>query len=137
MENQNQSQLKANFITEKDISALWETMTSAFGSKWVNQFGVRDSGFWFESLNDLTIAEVKQGLKAMVTTGNEWPPTLPEFRKYCLIGNSKLPDSNEEWQKLGDSMGIRAGGGESWGSYISRIKTSLSRADAHNYLRLT
>ena len=71
-------------ITTKHIDTLWSKMARIYGHKWLTTFGERDDGTWLQGLTGLLPDELAQGLRACLTRADEWPPTLPEFRRVCL-----------------------------------------------------
>lgn len=47
-------------------------------------------------INDLSDKQIQNGVKTMLVTA--WPPSLPEFRKWCLTSEINIPQ-NEAWLK--------------------------------------
>lgn len=59
-------------------------MTEIYGHKWTSSFGDSDGeGTWAKGLADMSGEELKTGFVACVTSGDEWPPSLPKFRVMC------------------------------------------------------
>ena len=83
-------------------------MTEIYGHKWVSNYGDADhSGTWAKGLADLTTENLKEGFKACMRDGREWPPSLPEFRKLCKpkrenAGMYRIPPSRQLPKKLSD-----------------------------------
>jgi len=59
-------------------------MTEIFGHRWASTYGDQDSGTWLQGLGGLTPEQVAHGLGVVMEVGEEWPPSLPSFRKMCL-----------------------------------------------------
>lgn len=99
MRQHQSDKLKPSTITIKDIAWLWVNLTTAFGYKFLKNFGEKDNGVWFEALKDLTREDLEYGFKRAIrlTTTEErekfesWPPNVKEFRMYC---ERRLQDFN-------------------------------------------
>ena len=73
---------------------LWERMTHLYGHKFSAAFGERAANpdgsltdvahTWAGGLRGITGAQLAAGLRTCIESGNEWPPSLPEFRAMCL-----------------------------------------------------
>lgn len=59
-------------------------MVRLFGNKWVSNYGELDDGTWLIGLSGLAPEDITIGLKAVIQSGESWPPSLPEFRTMCL-----------------------------------------------------
>ena len=72
----------------KRMGTLWVAMIEIFGYRWTNAFGVDAAqgagATWAKGLHDLSDRQIGEGLAAMVATADDWPPSLPAFRKLCL-----------------------------------------------------
>lgn len=75
---------------------LWEKMNSMYGHKWSSTYGPTDKGdTWRKVLTGITPRQLADGLNHLATHGDAWPPSAPEFRKFCLEAKSQqagLPD---------------------------------------------
>lgn len=58
-------------------------MARIYGHKWTS-IAESDDGTWLAGLQDLTPENIAIGLGALLQSGDEWPPSLPEFRDCCL-----------------------------------------------------
>lgn len=60
-------------------------MTEMYGHRWTASFGVSadQSHAWAATLGGLTGQQIADGLAALVTRGDEWPPSAPDFRNLC------------------------------------------------------
>ena len=63
-----------------------------YGYQWESRMGeavdangqlTDTAAFWSGSLSDYSLDEIKTGLAAVLIAGNEFPPSLPIFRKLC------------------------------------------------------
>ncbi len=78
-------------------------MTRIFGHKWTS-IAESDDGTWLAGLQDLTPDNIAIGLGALLQSGDEWPPSLPEFRDCCLgIGST----DGDSWKHKGGAYKIR------------------------------
>jgi hypothetical protein len=67
---------------------LWLRMVQMFGHRWISSYGVDGSNstgaLWAKGLCGLTDSQIGNGLTALLASADEWPPSLPAFRKLCL-----------------------------------------------------
>ena len=73
-----------NGLTDAHIAKFWLRMTMIYGHKWTSSFSARDDGTWLKGLGDVTPEQIGIGLEKCRTSGEGWPPTLPDFRAMCL-----------------------------------------------------
>ena len=66
------------------MAQLWEKLSRIYGHRWTSGFGEADDGTWLTGLRDLLPEELAAGLRACIRREDDWPPTLPEFRRLCL-----------------------------------------------------
>lgn len=97
-----QSQEDSKKENSKAIEALWQMMGSMFGHKWISSFGaeVDPDKVWQATLRGVTPEQIKQGLAKLSASGNQWPPSAPEFRELCLTGG-------EHWEHRAMAHRIR------------------------------
>lgn len=65
------------------ISALFKKFQARYGTKWVACIeGIEEEAVkeWSEGLYGLTGLQIKKGLDSL---DEEWPPSLPAFKKAC------------------------------------------------------
>ncbi|OGO92829.1 MAG: hypothetical protein A3F10_04870 [Coxiella sp. RIFCSPHIGHO2_12_FULL_42_15] len=84
-------------------------MTRAYGYKFINNFGEKDNGIWYEALKDLTSDDLNYGFKKMLVTITDeerkrreaWPPNVKEFRMYCerRLQDFDLPEVHEAFRE--------------------------------------
>lgn len=96
-------------LTQQDIALLWVKMAKAYGYKFINNFGEKDTGIWFEALKDLTSDDLDYGFKKMLVTITDeerkkheaWPPNVKEFRMYCerRLKDFDLPEVHEAFSE--------------------------------------
>ena len=79
------------------IINLWERMAHIYGHKWTSAHG--ESGIekneltevartWATGLRGVTGEQIAVGLRACIDRLDDWPPTLPEFKRLCLGKNN-------------------------------------------------
>lgn len=70
------------------LPELWAAMLATYGHRWASAYGQDPNGVaaatWAAGLAGLTAGQVAAGLRACLTFGDGWPPTLPEFRALCM-----------------------------------------------------
>lgn len=80
-------------LTEAEYDAaltkLWIVMSEAYGYKWVKPMGEEPNQTWIEGLRDLTLYQWRTGLITLNQSTDEWPPSLPEFRRWCIGAKTK------------------------------------------------
>lgn len=69
----------ASSKSERRAFLLWNRMRQAFGTRFLEQFGIEPNDLWIRAVESLTDAQIKLGLERMVKAGTSHPPTLPEF----------------------------------------------------------
>jgi hypothetical protein len=68
---------------------LWIVMTEAYGFKWFKPMGETPNQTWVEGLRELTTEQWHSGLRMLSRSTDEWPPSLPEFRRWCTAQRTK------------------------------------------------
>jgi hypothetical protein len=67
---------------------LWLHMAGLYGHRWTSSYGEdpRSAGGkqWALTLAGFTRAQIDTGLEACRATGEEWPPSAPQFKARCL-----------------------------------------------------
>lgn len=106
---------------EQFISGLLLSFQAAWGHKWMSQAEHIPHSLliatWTEGLEDMTADEIRARFREC-RKSMEWPPTIAEF-----VGtNQNAPKSQEEWHQFGRSIGCDAKPGESWESYIAKLR---------------
>lgn len=68
------------------IATLFLQLTDIYGSRFVNQYGEKDSGVWYQALCDLEEEAIRFGLHAVLRDARfeTWPPNCTQFRHLCL-----------------------------------------------------
>lgn len=63
-------------------------MTSMYGHKWTSAHGVDvdSEGVWSKALTGVSPRKIGEGMSLLTQKGEEWPPSAPQFRKMCLLG---------------------------------------------------
>lgn len=61
-------------------------MASLYGHKWTSAYGeeIDPDGAWRATLIGIPEELVRKGFSVLAKQGNEWPPSAPEFRKFCV-----------------------------------------------------
>lgn len=108
---------------EKQFEAmrwLWRRMAAIYGTtRWEKTYPFDDSWeTWADRLGPYTGRDLKHGTDIAERDSNQWPPTLPEFARWCrqyqpgtFSGAGALPGVSEfvkKAEKLADSATARA-----------------------------
>jgi hypothetical protein len=72
-----------NGSSAKVALTFWQRMASLYGHKWASQYGSSPDELWTAALMTLGSEQIRRGLEACVTSGDPWPPSLPEFLAMC------------------------------------------------------
>lgn len=67
----------------RTAAKFWLRMTEIYGHKWTSAHGETPTDLWSTALSALSGEAVKAGLHACLTSGDAWPPSLPEFLAVC------------------------------------------------------
>lgn len=111
-ESQSMSRQRSNSHQEKTgkvnsnvsplMGALWALMTDLYGHKWTSVHGDRDdTDNWGKAMYGITKHQMAGAVKALMVSGDPWPPSAPEFRALCEAGNSNLgiPTPEAAWRE--------------------------------------
>lgn len=71
------------------IDQFFIKMAAIYPYKWSGQFANEESVLiakeeWHEGLEDLTVEQIKKGLSHCRKNGDQFPPSIPQFRQMCL-----------------------------------------------------
>jgi len=75
----------------------------------VNRFGEKDSGVWNQALSDLSEADIRTGLEAMIRDARfeTWPPNCTQFRHLCLKGSvNDLPNVHKAFIEARQNLNL-------------------------------
>ena len=67
----------------KRASTFWKRMTELYGHKWTSAQGEAPNPTWSRAISALSDDELKLALRTCLTSGDAWPPSLPEFLAMC------------------------------------------------------
>lgn len=67
----------------ENMIRLWVVMTETFGYKWFKPMGEEPNQTWISALRNLTASQWRDGLNMLKASTDEWPPSLPEFKRWC------------------------------------------------------
>lgn len=81
-------------IRQAALRRFWARMAAIYGHRWTSAYGDTPEDTagaltvagdtWRRGLVGITETRVGEGLTACLRSSEPWPPTLPEFRAYCL-----------------------------------------------------
>ena len=68
---------------------LWVVMSETYGHKWTSPMGEKPNQTWTTSLHEMSDEQWVRGISKLKQSTDEWPPSLPEFRRWCIGGMTK------------------------------------------------
>lgn len=85
-------------------------MAEIYAHKWTRAYGesavdlakgelTEAARTWAMGLAGVTVKQFNAGLELCVTTGEEWPPSLPKFREMCVGESTK-----DDWRQQKSAM---------------------------------
>jgi hypothetical protein len=78
-------------------------MTESYGHKWTTPMGEVPNQTWLAGLRDLGQPEWMAAIKVLNASQDEWPPSLPEFKRWAL-GGKTTPELKEEAARGADRL---------------------------------
>jgi len=68
---------------------LWVVMSERYGHKWTTPMGEKPNQTWIAELQVLSDEQWVRAITKMRDSTDEWPPSLPEFRRWAIGGMTK------------------------------------------------
>lgn len=89
--NQNNQSLASTCddrLTLEAVAGVFQQFECIYGALWLDRLGdaeraMKILALWSHHLADLKPSDLDRGLKACITSGDKFPPTLPVFYKHC------------------------------------------------------
>ena len=81
---------------------LWTTLAGCFGPLWTSTYGTSPESeagrLWAKALGECTQKQLQRGVDAATSNDKTFPPTLPQFRAWCLAGDKagEVEESTED-----------------------------------------
>lgn len=98
-------------FTKEDAQRLITKMRINYGKKFIDQWsGVHENELkqaMVEAYQGLSMEDFSRGYARMLQ--EQWPPTIPEFRAWCLPKSSDWLDAHEAWAIARDSVEFGTG----------------------------
>ena len=63
--------------------SLWLVLAEMYGQQWTSAMGIEPTATWSEACAELTDVEWRRALATLKHTVDQWPPTLPTFRRWA------------------------------------------------------
>ena len=103
-------------------------MVQSYGQKWTKDHGTSpiDGDLWIGALNSLNPEQLKMGMRKLMASGDEWPPTLPKFMGLCHRTQAQAINDSEPLPALED-LTDRSSTGRKWKAFMI-IHGLLSRS---------
>lgn len=103
------SKLRTLPLTEQQriMAAIWHRLGALFGSAFESQYGPSGGSTylaWQDALADLTVQQLRDGLKMCERWDGEFPPNGPKFRGLCVSARMKGPNWTEQRIRDGKSL---------------------------------
>lgn len=90
------------------IATLWLQLTDIYGSRFVNVYGEKDSGVWYQALSDLNEDDFVFGLTAILRDirFETWPPNCTQFRHLCLkkASDNTIPSVHKAFAEMRSNL---------------------------------
>lgn len=105
-------------FSDKVMTKIWVRMLAIYGHKWASHLGAavdadgrlsESAHTWQQGLVGVSLENLKTAFDALVLKNQEWPPSLPEFRKLCLSGIRADAPSLDEIVSMLISVSTRQG----------------------------
>lgn len=68
---------------------LWTIMTEMFGHRWVSHLGTHPTPLWSDACAGFTDEQFHRAVTKLKSSLDEWPPSLPEFRRWAMGGMNR------------------------------------------------
>lgn len=98
-------------FTKEDAQRLITKMRINYGKKFIDQWsGVHENELkqaMVEAYQGLSMEDFARGYARMLQ--EQWPPTIPEFRAWCMPKSSDWLDAHEAWAIAKDSIEFGTG----------------------------
>lgn len=95
-------------LQHNKIATLWLQLSDIYGPLFINKYGEKDSGVWYQTLHDLTDADILFGLHAMLrdTRFETWPPNCTQFRHLCIRRSEgiSLPSVHQAFNEARENL---------------------------------
>jgi len=62
---------------------VWSAFMQAFGNRFLNEYGDKPNPVWIRGLSIYSPGEILKGVKHVVDSGMDHPPSLSAFKKFC------------------------------------------------------
>lgn len=87
-------QWSASSTSGQRANQVWERMLGCFGESLIRKFGEEPPQEWAAGISMLNDYQLQQGMRRMLYSGKQTPPSLPEFIKLCrTVGHDDaVPD---------------------------------------------
>ena len=76
---------KSRRVTSNDVDMFWALLTQVFGST-MRELGPEPPPVWKDELLDLNIDQLQHGIQELKTQGENYPPSLYRFIRFCKQG---------------------------------------------------
>ena len=77
------------------MQKLWVVMAEMFGHRWSTAMGTVPTETWSEACHELTDTEFQRALVCLKHSVDDWPPTLPQFRRWAYGLRSPVQAKSE------------------------------------------
>lgn len=79
-------------------------MAETYGARWTSAMGEKPNDTWRRQLKPLMQYQWLRGIERLHECVDEWPPTLPEFRRWCLglkTSQEAKAEAIRDWEEKG------------------------------------
>lgn len=115
-------------MTDSDLKDLWIFMLGAYGSK-ANSLGPVPSIAWKMALEGVSTADMRRGMRALMTDYTEWPPTAFQFRDLCSGAADIASLDDGQFVALAHELGVKTIGRTDRDGIVRDVQRAMRRDD--------
>lgn len=112
---------------------LWTLMTEMFGHKWTSTMGEAPNKTWREACAQFGEAEWRNAISMLKVSTDSWPPSLPEFRRWAVLGKTTIEAKEHAARKADEVVAAQVGKYNPWNAgptteQYDRMRDRLARS---------
>jgi hypothetical protein len=112
------------------LEPLWSFLRGFYGSK-SNALGERPNGAWAATLADVSIEELREGMRACAIRHPSWPPTAGEFLTLCQPGADIAALDDGSLVFLANELGVKTIGRMDRDGIVRDVQRERLRLERH------
>lgn len=72
------------------MNKLWVLCTEMYGHRWTSSMGETPNATWTEACRAFEDEQWRNAVTLLKQSTDDWPPTLPTFRRWAFLGNTPI-----------------------------------------------